>query len=57
MLKQKEIIAKKLAHLEKMRGYLAYSSGRMVNANIAAWEAGNCQDYGLSEIKRAAASA
>ena len=34
MLKQKEIIANKLAHLEKMRGYLAYSSGRMLKAKI-----------------------
>jgi hypothetical protein len=35
MFKQKEIIAKKLAHLEKMRGYLAYSTGRMSNTNTA----------------------
>ncbi len=35
MLKQKEIIANKLAHLEKMRGYLAYSSGRMHKSKIA----------------------
>ena len=34
MLKQKEIIARKLAHLEKMRGYLVYSSGRMASENI-----------------------
>lgn len=35
MFRQKEIIAKKLAFLEKMRGYLAYSSGRMLRAKIA----------------------
>ncbi|MDP2805314.1 MAG: hypothetical protein Q8O24_05170 [Gallionellaceae bacterium] len=35
MLKQKEIIANKLAHLEKMRGYLAYSRGRMLKSKIA----------------------
>jgi hypothetical protein len=35
MLKQKEIIANKLAHLEKMRSYLAYSSGRMLKFKIA----------------------
>jgi hypothetical protein len=35
MFRQKEIIAKKLAHLERMRGYLAYSSGRMSRAAIA----------------------
>jgi hypothetical protein len=35
MIKQKEIIANKLVHLEKMRGYLAYSSGRMARAKIA----------------------
>lgn len=35
MLKQKEIIARKLAHLEKMRGYLVYSSGRMRRAKVA----------------------
>ena len=34
MLKQKEIIANKLAHLEKMRGYLAYSSERMRKSKI-----------------------
>lgn len=35
MFKQKEIIAKRLAHLEKMRGYLAYSSRRMHAGEIA----------------------
>ena len=35
MLKQKEIIARKLAHLEKMHGFLVYSSGRMSKAGIA----------------------
>ena len=35
MLKQKEILSKKLAHLEKMRGYLAYSSRRMSGAHLA----------------------
>ncbi len=34
MLKQKEIIARKLAQLEKMRGYLAYSSRRMSDAQL-----------------------
>lgn len=34
MLKQREIISRKLAHLEKMRGYLAYSSGRMSKEKI-----------------------
>ena len=36
MLKQKEIIANKLAHLEKMRNYLAYSGRRMSGAKIPA---------------------
>lgn len=35
MLKQKEIISRKLTHLEKMRGYLTYSSGRMANEKVA----------------------
>ncbi len=35
MLKQNEIITGKLAHLERMRGYLAYSSNRMNKAEIA----------------------
>lgn len=35
MFKQKEIIAKKLAHLEKLRGYLTYSSARMASARVA----------------------
>ena len=34
MFKQKEIIAKRIAHLERMRAYLAYSSGRMRAVSI-----------------------
>lgn len=35
MFAQKEVIARKLAHLEKMRAYLVYSNGRMSRAKIA----------------------
>ena len=44
MFKQKEVIARKLAHLEKMRGYLVYSSDRMSKARIAEKNLQNLSD-------------
>lgn len=44
MLRQKEIIAKKLAQLEKMSGYLAYSDKRMRAAGIADNDPGTLSD-------------
>lgn len=35
MVRQKDIIARKVAQVEKMRGYLAYSAGRMQTEGIA----------------------
>jgi len=44
MLRQKEIIARRLAQLEKMRGHLAYSDQRMRAAGIADKDMGALSD-------------